>query len=153
MVILSDLLDICSRLNKNGVRYVLVGGLAIFLHGLERATRDIDFIVDPSHDNIRKIKEALKDLLPEACAELNEGDVEANTVVRMASENIIVDLMGKIGPVDFSNTKVAVEKVQGVEIPVADLETMLILKGGVREQDKRDYLFLKGKQDFLRKKK
>jgi hypothetical protein len=38
-------------------------------------------------------------------------------------------------------------------IPVADLDTMLTLQGGLREQDKRDFLFLKGKKTYLERQK
>src|SRR3989338_3107690 len=99
MLTLTNLTDICKRLNKAQVKYVIVGGFAVFLHGFERATKDIDLLVDPSEVNINKIKNSLKDLLPEACAEMEAGDVGKYTVVRMSGENMIVDLMGKIGGV------------------------------------------------------
>jgi len=152
MLTLTNLTDICKRLNKAQVKYVIVGGFAVFLHGFERATKDIDLLVDPSEVNINKIKNSLKDLLPEACAEMEAGDVGKYTVVRMSGENMIVDLMGKIGDVGFFEAKVIKEEMNGVEIPMADLDTLLKLKEGVRDRDRRDYLFLKGKQEYLQTK-
>ncbi|MGH8802329.1 MAG: hypothetical protein ACREX6_08560, partial [Casimicrobiaceae bacterium] len=35
-------LDLFSALERSGVRYVIVGGLALNLHGVERATMDVD---------------------------------------------------------------------------------------------------------------
>lgn len=153
MLTLSTLKEVCRRLNEKNVRYTLVGGFAIFLHGFERATKDIDFLIDPSTENIQKIKEALRDLLPEACEELQPDDVLQNVVVRMVGENLIIDLMKKIGENDFFKAKTVSQKLEEVVIPVADLDTMIELKQGVRERDKKDFLFLTGKKDFLQKQK
>ncbi|MDT7604026.1 MAG: hypothetical protein QOF61_2023 [Acidobacteriota bacterium] len=38
--------DVLSWLERDGVRYVVVGGVAIQLHGYERETRDLDIVVD-----------------------------------------------------------------------------------------------------------
>ena len=38
--------DFFRTLNQNGVRYVVVGGLAVVLHGHPRMTADIDLVVD-----------------------------------------------------------------------------------------------------------
>ncbi|OGQ06416.1 MAG: hypothetical protein A3F82_00015 [Deltaproteobacteria bacterium RIFCSPLOWO2_12_FULL_44_12] len=131
----------------------MIGGFAIYLHGLERATKDIDFLVDPSEKNIQKIKEALKNLLPEACAELTRDDVTQNIVVRMVGENFIIDLVEKIGDINYANAKIITEKLDDVAVPLANLETMIELKKGMRERDKKDLLFLMGKKEFLEKQK
>jgi len=39
---LEDLLALCKALNAEGVRYVLIGGFAVILHGFVRGTKDID---------------------------------------------------------------------------------------------------------------
>ncbi len=155
MLTLKQLTKVCELLNQHGVRYVVIGGWAINIHGYERATRDIDLIVDVSDDNIAKIKQALASELPEACAELSLDDVTQNVVVRMVGEAIVVDLMGKVGDVDYKRAvkDVSFEDIDGVRIPVAGLETMLYLKSGIRDIDKKDYLFLCGKKEYLKKKK
>jgi hypothetical protein len=38
--------DVLSRLERDEVRYVVVGGVAIQLHGFERETCDLDIVVD-----------------------------------------------------------------------------------------------------------
>jgi hypothetical protein len=37
---------VCGFLNKNDMRYVIVGGIAVMYHGVPRTTVDIDFILD-----------------------------------------------------------------------------------------------------------
>ncbi|MFP4615917.1 MAG: nucleotidyl transferase AbiEii/AbiGii toxin family protein [Thiohalorhabdus sp.] len=48
-----------DALNAAGVRYVVVGGLATVLHGLDRLTADIDLVVDLEPGNARRAVEAL----------------------------------------------------------------------------------------------
>jgi len=155
MISLKQLLEVCKRLNENCVEYAVIGGWAIFLHGYERATRDIDIIVKDSDDNIAKLKEALKDLLPEACAELQLDDIRENAVVRMAGEDLIVDLIKNVGEIDFECMAghMQNETIENINVPIADTQTMLELKRGVRNIDKRDYLFLKGKLDYMKKRR
>lgn len=42
----TDFLSLFSTLNAGGARYVVVGGLALLLHGIDRLTADVDLIVD-----------------------------------------------------------------------------------------------------------
>jgi predicted nucleotidyltransferase len=151
MIALSSLAEVCKRLNENRVDYVVVGGFAIILHGYQRATIDIDLLVESSKDNVAKIKNALHDILPEACKELNDEDVASYIVVRMGGDELIVDLMAKIKDIDFSKAIIDTEEIDGIKIPFADLETLIQMKQGVREKDKQDLLFLKGKKEFLEK--
>lgn len=47
---------ILADLNRAGVRYVLIGGIAVIRHGFVRATRDIDAIVSQSATNRKLIR-------------------------------------------------------------------------------------------------
>ncbi|MBC7616627.1 MAG: nucleotidyltransferase [Pedobacter sp.] len=51
-----DFRDFIQALNNCKVRYVLVGGFSVILHGYSRTTGDIDIWVDRSSDNYQKIK-------------------------------------------------------------------------------------------------
>ena len=67
---LKDLLSLCRALNGAGARYVIVGGFAVILHGYARGTMDLDLLIDPSPENVRKIKVALAVLPDNAVAEV-----------------------------------------------------------------------------------
>lgn len=47
---------ILQDLNEAGVRYVLIGGIALIRHGVVRATRDVDAVFDPHPDNVARIQ-------------------------------------------------------------------------------------------------
>ena len=87
-----DLAALCAALNREGARYILIGGFAVILHGLVRTTKDVDLLVDPSPDNVRAIKRALAALPDNAAALMADDEVGRYEVVRVADE-IVVDLM------------------------------------------------------------
>ncbi len=50
---------IVSALNAAGVRYLVVGGLAVVAHGYVRFTADVDLVLDPDDSSIRRSVDAL----------------------------------------------------------------------------------------------
>ncbi|MDO9012986.1 MAG: hypothetical protein Q7U78_14470 [Gallionella sp.] len=44
-----DLKSLVAALNANGVDYLLIGGYALYAHGYQRATTDIDILVQPKN--------------------------------------------------------------------------------------------------------
>jgi hypothetical protein len=59
---LSAFLDVIRAFERAKVDYVLVGGVAVNLHGILRATEDIGFFVRPEPENVERLKRALKSL-------------------------------------------------------------------------------------------
>ena len=57
----SDFRDFINSLNKHGVKYMLVGGYSVVLHGYSRTTGDMDLWVERSEENYLKIKSAFQD--------------------------------------------------------------------------------------------
>lgn len=55
----TDFLSVLTAFQQLGVRYVLVGGLAVVLHGIDRLTADIDLVVDLAPEHAAKAVEAL----------------------------------------------------------------------------------------------
>ncbi|MFM7357224.1 MAG: nucleotidyl transferase AbiEii/AbiGii toxin family protein [Sediminibacterium sp.] len=57
----SDFRDFIMALNKNAVKYILVGGYSVILHGYSRTTGDMDIWVERSDENYSKIVKAFED--------------------------------------------------------------------------------------------
>jgi hypothetical protein len=57
----SDFRDFIMALNKNAVKYILVGGYSVILHGYSRTTGDMDIWVERSDENYSKIIKAFED--------------------------------------------------------------------------------------------
>ncbi len=53
-----DFRDFIHQLNNNEVRYILVGGYSVILHGYTRTTGDMDIWIDRTLENYNKIKRA-----------------------------------------------------------------------------------------------
>jgi class 3 adenylate cyclase len=143
---LEDLVAICRSLNKEGVRYLLIGGFAVILHGLVRTTKDIDLLVDPSEENIRRLKKALGTLPDNAVALIADDDVGKYRVVRVADE-VVVDLMAEACGISYEEAFAAgVEhrQLSDVTIPIAKKEVLIRMKDTIRDSDKSDVGFLRG---------
>ncbi|MBI3995327.1 MAG: nucleotidyltransferase [Nitrospirae bacterium] len=50
------------KLHENGVRFVVVGGVALVLHGVVRLTVDLDLMVEMSRDNLTRFITAMQDM-------------------------------------------------------------------------------------------
>ena len=57
----NELLNFWGFLNKHGVEYVMVGGVATNLHGYERTTNDVDILLKDTLENRQKLRMAFKD--------------------------------------------------------------------------------------------
>jgi len=139
-----------------GVKYIVIGGCAVILHGYYRTTHDIDLLVDPSPENIAKIKEVFYKIFQSDDAfRINDSDIMHYTVVRFAPEGTeaAIDLVGRIGDVSYEKASEDIEKMklEEIEVPLCGLSTLIETKKGVRPKDKEDLLFLLGKKDYLEK--
>lgn len=54
-------IDLFSALARHKVDYLLIGGLAVSLHGVERATMDVDITVAMNPDNLAALIDAASD--------------------------------------------------------------------------------------------
>jgi hypothetical protein len=53
-------LALIEAMNREGVQYKLVGALALSAHGFVRATEDADFFIQPTVENVERLKTALR---------------------------------------------------------------------------------------------
>lgn len=146
----------CKVFNENDVKYVVVGGFAVNIHGYIRATEDIDFFIDKSDENIEKIKKALQEVFNDKSAdEISSDDVEKYAVIRYGTPfNYYIDFIGNLGEMfTFKDVSKNIEKyiIENVEIPVCGLETLIKMKQTVRQKDKLDLEFLKYKEHVIKK--
>jgi len=59
-VLSQDFKEFVVSLNDNQVRYLVIGGYAVSLHGYPRYTKDIDIWIDMSPENARRMVEAME---------------------------------------------------------------------------------------------
>lgn len=138
-----DLAEICAALNREGARYVLIGGFAVIAYGLQRPTKDIDLLIDTSPDNMNRIKRALAILPDNAVREVQPDEIERYDVIRVADE-VVIDLMAKACGINWEEAARDSEvlELDGVEIPIAAIKTLIRTKQTVRPHDAADREFL-----------
>jgi hypothetical protein len=54
---------VLAAMEARGVRYAIIGAVALNLHGLARSTEDLDIFVEPEVGNIERLKLALHDAI------------------------------------------------------------------------------------------
>lgn len=54
-----DIESLLRLLNERDARYVVIGAMAFPRHGYARPTADVDLLVDPTEENVRRVREAL----------------------------------------------------------------------------------------------
>jgi hypothetical protein len=141
--VLEDLVSLCRALNREGARYIVIGGMAIIQAGFGRATNDIDLLIDTSRENQERVRRALSTLPDQAVLDMAEDDLDRYVVVRVADE-IVVDLMKSACGIEFEEARSLIEstEIQGVPIPFAGPRLLWLTKNTVRDKDKMDRAFL-----------
>ena len=135
----SRLAGVCRLLNEAGVAYVVIGGFALALHGVVRATKDIDVLIEPTVDNARRALQALEGLKWGVSRELDPAEVAAHPIT-VVGDDPRIDLVTLAWSVRYADASPTVERVdvEGVEIPYVDLDTLIRTKRTDRFQDRAD---------------
>ena len=58
---LNRLQDVFKSFQQHDVKYVVIGGIASILHGVPRATFDLDILIEATPDNAQRLLDALLD--------------------------------------------------------------------------------------------
>ena len=137
---------ILAALEREGVRYVLIGAMAMAAQGLVRATHDLDFFVSPAPENVDRLKRAFKSLfdndpnVDEISAEDLGGDYPA-VEYTPPHGRYSVDILARLGEA-FSYQDLESETVttaEGSQISVATPRMLYKMKRDtVRPQDRLD---------------
>lgn len=144
---LNDFMAVIESLNKHRVEYVLIGGVAVILYGLERFTGDLDIFVKPTPENVQKLRDALFSLFEDpAVEEITFEELSEYAVIRYGTPNgFHIDVMARIGEVAaYGDLEYETAEYSGTPINIATPETLFRLKRDtIRHKDKADALFLK----------
>ena len=77
---LNRLQDVFRSFQRHDVRYVVIGGIAAVLHGVPRATFDLDILIAATPDNARRLLDALREAGLGTASLTTPGDVLANEI-------------------------------------------------------------------------
>jgi len=77
---LNRLKDVFKSFQSHDVKYVVIGGIAAVLHGVPRATFDLDILIEATSDNADRLLEALLEAGLATASLTSAEDVIANEV-------------------------------------------------------------------------
>lgn len=130
---MSDFKRILADLNGAGVRYVLVGGIALIRHGVVRATRDVDAIIAGDAENIARVRsliDAWPATRPDGSA-VPEELIAPGRTINLATPHGDLDLLAERAlPLSFEelSARAEVRRVDGIEAPICSLADLVALK-------------------------
>jgi predicted nucleotidyltransferase len=155
-----DYIAIFKKFNERGIRYIVVGGVAVNLYGIPRMTYDVDLILDLEDENIKKFLRLLKTWgfkpkVPVAIMDFADGkkredwiknkNMKAFNLVNsewaISEINVVID-----SPVDYELGRKRAGQIMfnGVLIPVISIDDLIKMKEKAdRQQDKADIRYLR----------
>lgn len=136
-----DFREFIQSLNDNDVRYLVVGGYAVALHGYPRYTKDIDIWVELGPENATKIVHALDDFGFGSLALTASDFSDPEMIIQLGYPPNRIDIILSPSGVDFQtcfSNRVIVE-IEGVQVNFIDLENLRKNKEATgRKQDLAD---------------
>jgi len=121
-----DFKEFIELLNTNDVKYLVVGGYAVALHGHPRYTKDLDVWIELSPGNADRILSAL-DKFGLGSLNLKQDDfLEENQIIQLGYPPNRIDLLTTLKDLIFEDcykTKVKVA-IEDVEINFIDIENL-----------------------------
>ena len=138
-----DFRDLLSLLTASGARFLVVGAHALAVHGVPRATGDLDIWIDREPGNAAKVWEALTRFgAPVEALGFSRSDLAApRTVLQIGRPPCRIDLLTDLTGVDFETAwrNRSAVPIEGLSIPFLSREDLLRNKRATgRTQDLAD---------------
>lgn len=142
-------LDVVAEFSRRKIKFALVGGYALALHGIVRATMDVDLVLGLSSKSLHEAESALKAIGLTSRIPVKASDIAEFRTEYIKNRNLVawsfVDFNDPTRQVDLlivlGIEEITVEKVSfgGKTIPVASLEDLLKMKlSANRPEDQSD---------------
>lgn len=133
--------QVLSALERAEVKYVVFGAVALNLHGLPRATEDLDLFIAPERDNIERLRTALRSVFDDPCIdEITADDLLGDypAVQYVPPEGTFhIDILTRLGELfDFASLESERIDFDGVTISIVTPQMLYRMKRGtVRPKD------------------
>ena len=148
-------LALLKALDDQGVDYVLVGAIGMTVHGIIRATQDVDLFVRPEEANIARLRAALRTVCPgdTSINEITADDLAGEyPAIRYNSPDgsLQIDLLSRLGHAfSYDDLRFETKLYEGIPVRVATPETLYKMKKRTtRLQDRADAETLKEEFDL-----
>ncbi len=141
-----DYEEFLRLLNKNKVKYCIVGAYAVAFYGKPRFTKDMDILVEPSMENGKKIVKALSEF-GFGILSLTEKDFsKQGNIIQLGYEPVRIDIMTSLEGCSFKRVweNREVGKYGRQRVVFVGLEDLIgVKKSSKRKIDQEDARFLR----------
>jgi hypothetical protein len=130
-----------ETLARHGVDYVVIGGVAVQVHGHRRTTMDLDLAPDPDPENLHRLAAALDELdARPRDPEFEGAEVSAIDPERLTIAPIVPPLRTRHGQIhilkepkgarafELMRDAALVVEIDGIEVPIASLDDLIRMK-------------------------
>ncbi|MCP5053675.1 MAG: hypothetical protein GY940_41300 [bacterium] len=123
-----DFKDFLNFLNKNAVKYLLVGGWAVGIYGNPRATGDMDILIAIDESNLEKLLKALYEFGAPTVDKYHFK--EKGNVFRMGRSPIKIDVINEASGIDIKDcySRRNIVRVDGIDISLISKRDLIINK-------------------------
>jgi hypothetical protein len=146
-----EIMKVLASFEREGLEYVVVGGVAVNLHGIPRATQDLDVFIRPDAANVERLKTALRGVyddpdIDEISAEDLLGDYPA-VRYHPPTGALFLDILTQLGEfARYEDLGYEEADIDGIRVRLATPKTLYWLKEGtIRFVDRADAAALKEK--------
>ncbi|MCI0473226.1 MAG: hypothetical protein L0Y76_06565 [Ignavibacteria bacterium] len=161
---MNELINLIKELSKANIKFVVCGGVACVLQGVERTTFDLDVSLDLSEDNLLKVIKLSKEYglvprIPEPVENLLDKEKrktwvqQKNALVytfNIKNTALQLDIFLDY-PFSYSELMSSAEKIdiEGVEIYISSKKDLLAAKNSMTEKRDKDLLDIKELKKLL----
>ncbi len=99
---LNLLKDVFSSFQKHNVRYLVIGGIAAVLHGVPRATFDLDILIEATEQNAQKLLDALEEARFGTASMIDAKELVSHEIT-IFQDRVRIDVQTFTPGIDFSS--------------------------------------------------
>ncbi|CAL1516289.1 nucleotidyltransferase [Chitinophaga sp. MM2321] len=112
MILEKDFEDFVKLLNKHEVKYMVVGGYALALHGKPRHTGDLDIWINISDDNANRLLKVVNEFGLSSLGLQKADFLEPGYITQIGYPPLRIDILNTIDGVVFEEAVSGMQKIQ-----------------------------------------
>lgn len=127
MVLNKDFREFIELLNKNEVKYLVIGGYAVAYYGYPRYTKDIDFWIWMNKNNAEKVIQTLKDFGFASLGITSDDLLKSQNVIQLGYPPNRMDLLMSLENMDFEDCYKQREdaEIGGITVSFIDMRSLI----------------------------
>jgi hypothetical protein len=145
---------IVKELNRAGVEYVVIGGVAATLHGCPEQTYDLDILYAGTKENRARLLSALEAIQAEWDRPLSDAVLQLQPVFALNTRHGDLDIFTQVPGLDSFDAVSAAARtltLEGIPVRVLDLPSLIATKEAAADPNPRKQSALAFLKELQRK--